>query len=749
MITAKLKILKGPRYAAVRRLAPIDAPKTALAELLQELSTGTASIKIDKLFSPSLEDFSIVESVSVVGQDLLFQYPLSESIDLDTLSLLIPPTIQNVQLLTRPQRAGKSYNDEKEQLRLELSPDNSISEPVSTRPNSRKNRPQPKDRRAIFVDLFDLIFPILQPRVLQGPQQNTFLHSDLKSWQPEGIRFLVQNESALLADDMGLGKTVQTIVAMKILFQQGLIKTGIIVCPKSLIGPWERELGKWAEELYVVRVEGDKYTRPSQWDTRAHLHIANYETLTRDFIIEPYESAIQQRFDLCVLDEIQRIKNASKTSNACKSLNAKRRWGLSGTPLENQASDIVNIFNFLKPDLFGAIKEPSKTLIKSKIEPLTLRRRASDLKEMPEVIWDETYLDLLPNQRSVYDLAEQRGVVELKNLGETITVTHVLQLITRLKKICNLEEQSHESIKLEYLRDVLDEITDQGNKALVFSQYPNETLQKIMPELNKFRPELYQGSLSNAERDRKVNHFQNGDENKVLLMSLKSGGVGLTLTRANYVFLFDHWWNPAVMKQAVGRAARIGQEKTVFVRSLIIRNSIEEKIQQILRDKQTTFDEIVDDLSDDALQQRLSEDELFSLFGLSKKPVSSVRLLDNLHWAGFEDLVGKLYEQMGFKTEVTKRSGDHGIDVYATRHTSDGGKETLAIQCKHYPGRTVGEPEATSLWGAIYADHKISRGVLVTTGKFSKQCKDFVEGKRIRLIERGELEMLLRTYKLS
>jgi restriction system protein len=104
---------------------------------------------------------------------------------------------------------------------------------------------------------------------------------------------------------------------------------------------------------------------------------------------------------------------------------------------------------------------------------------------------------------------------------------------------------------------------------------------------------------------------------------------------------------------------------------------------------------------------------------------------------------------MGFKTEVTKRSGDHGIDVYATRHTSDGGKETLAIQCKHYPGRTVGEPEATSLWGAIYADHKISRGVLVTTGKFSKQCKDFVEGKRIRLIERGELEMLLRTYKLS
>jgi hypothetical protein len=405
----------------------------------------------------------------------------------------------------------------------------------------------------------------------------------------------------------------------------------------------------------------------------------------------------------------------------------------------------------LKPGLFRSADYDEKH-VKLKIEPYVLRRRAKGLPGLPEVQYDKTYLDLLPKQREAYDRAEKDGIIHLKELGNDVSVQHIFQLITALKMICNIEDQSGESSKLDYLHDILEEIVEQGDKALVFSQYSAGSLRKIRPRLEKFSPQLFDGSLSLAERDRVVREFQNLEESKVLLMTFGAGGVGLTLTRANYVFHFDHWWNPAVMDQAAGRAARLGQEKTVFVKSLIIRNSIEERIQAILEKKKSTFDRTINDLTDEDIQARLTEEDLLGLFGLSKKPAIPTQqksVFVDISPEGFEKLVRGLYERMGYDAKLTNTTGDHGIDVVARKAKADGSMEKIVIQCKHYPDGTVGEPVARDLWGAINSDNLISQGLIITSGEFSRQCREFVADKRIMLIDRKRLEILLAQYDIQ
>ena len=193
---------------------------------------------------------------------------------------------------------------------------------------------------------------------------------------------------------------------------------------------------------------------------------------------------------------------------------------------------------------------------------------------------------------------------------------HVLALIGELKQICNLDPESGESAKLDYLLEQLEELHGSGEKSLVFSQYPKKTLTAIEPRLAKFRPQLFDGRLSDKRREQIISEFQEGDAYDVLLMSVKAGGVGLTLTRANHVFHFDLWWNPATAKQAEGRAYRIGQQKTVFVKTLYTVQTIEERIHQLLMKKQELFQTVIDDLSDTSLTQLLTEEELFGLFDL-------------------------------------------------------------------------------------------------------------------------------------
>lgn len=442
----------------------------------------------------------------------------------------------------------------------------------------------------------------------------------LLPFQRDGVTFLIEHEKALLADEMGLGKSIQAITAARLLFGAGVIERCLVVCPKSVLTDWANKFEEWAPELTTTKIQGSASSRRGLWFRRSHVSLITYDTLKEDVLNLEEDEDYSLSFDLVILDEIQRIKNKStQTFKAVNKVGGKIRWGLSGTPLENRVEDLTTIFGYLKPDLFRSYEVDSPLYVKSKIKPFTLRRtKKAVLKDLPKKTHDKVLLELGARQRATYNLAEKTGVIALKERGKTATVTHVMALISKLKQICNLEPASGESCKLEYIEDILGSLYETGEKMIIFSQYPEKTLKLIKPKLGRFNPLIYQGSLTSKQREAVLKRFEEDANIRVLLISLKAGGLGLTLTMANYVVHFDSWWNPATMSQAEDRTHRIGQKKNVFIASLITRDTVEERIQRILEDKRALFKEVVGEISDEGVTRLLTEKELFGLFGLQR-----------------------------------------------------------------------------------------------------------------------------------
>ncbi len=494
------------------------------------------------------------------------------------------------------------------------------------------------------------------------------------------------------------------------------------------------------------------------WDSRAHVFLTTYETLRQDT-----EQGVDfvHRFDTVILDEAQKIKNRDAgLSIAVRRMQPTYRWGLSGTPLENRVDDVVSIFDFLKPDLFRRIQPPySESMVRTRIAPYFLRRRVADVyKELPEKITVERWLHLAEEQREAYEMAYWRGRAELERPGASRI--HVFALINTLKQICNLDPASGASVKLDYLSDELRESIGADAKALVFSQFPTKTLREIAPRLSAYGACVFDGSLSDTAREQLMKQFEKEEMPRVLLMSVKAGGLGLTLTRANHVFHFDHWWNPAVARQAEARAHRRGQTQTVFVRDIFTYDTIEERIYDLLVAKQHLFDSVIDDLSTQDVLKKLSDDDLFGLFDLkppsgasgqqassksADRPHEVMAKVRELSPVEFEQLVGRLYSGMGFVTKVTQQSRDSGIDVIA-RRTSDVGQEHVIIQCKHMPDATIGEPTVRELIGVWSSHREATRAVLVTSGHFSKPAVQLAQDSRIDLVDGVYLAGLILRY---
>ena len=603
-------------------------------------------------------------------------------------------------------------------------------------------------QKKLAINIFDLLLPLLQPPLGENYDSSISLPKLLYSFQRDGVRFLVENSNALLADDMGTGKSIQAIVALRVLFRMGKVKSGLVVCPKSVLFDWEKKFWDWAPELQVQMVRGHKDHRLVIWKTPTHIHLVTYDTLRNDIGEIPIN-----KFDVVVLDEIQRIKNpGTATYKSIQRLSSPLRWGLSGTPLENRIEELIAIFSYLRPKLLRYEDAKNPYFVKKQITPYFLRRRLKDVQEelnLGDKVENEIWLELTDTQRAAYQKARDEGVVKLNNFGDSITIQHVLALITHLKQICNRDSVTEDSCKLEYLIDTLENDIDEEEKVLVFSQYPEKTLRPIQKELTKFGTQLFTGKLTDKKRRDVLSSFEN-DDNRVLLMSLKAGGIGLTITRANHVFHFDHWWNPAIAAQAEGRAHRIGQEKTVFVTTLFTRDTIEEEIHRILARKRAIFEEIVDDLSDSRLSTLLTEEELFGLFGLgtrakTKKPLKK-KQLEDLSPYEFEDMVSDLCRKIGYYVKQTTRSKDGGIDLYAKRETGTG-IENVIIECKHYPNGIVGVDKVRELYGVLASKPDISRAVLITSGQFSSSASNFASGKNLNLINGDELRGILLRYK--
>jgi len=466
------------------------------------------------------------------------------------------------------------------------------------------------------IKLEDRLQYILQP-ALELLLRERSLHFPYPPfpYQMEGVAFLYARHAAVLADEMGLGKTMQAITSIRLLLRTGEVRSVLMVCPKPLVTNWQREFSLWAPEIPLLVIEGDQAKRRWQWQLPdVPVKVANYEVLRRDF--EGAENGGEKPpfFDLVVLDESQRIKNrSSTTSQTVRAIPRSRSWALTGTPVENSAEDLVGIFEFLAPGFLSPDMKPRR--MGQTVSDYVIRRTKDQvLTDMPPKLFRDAELELSPQQRQTYQMAEEDGVVRLTDMGEGLTIQHVFELVLRLKQICNFDPATGESAKLERLEADLEEVASSGRKAIVFSQWV-ETLQRLSERLRRFGPLEYHGRVPSIHRDKIIRRFREDPNCHVILMSYGAGGVGLNLQFASYVFLFDRWWNPAVEDQAINRAHRIGAAGPVTVCRFITVGTIEERIHRVLEEKRELFNLIFSG-SEGYRKMGLTQEELFGLFDL-------------------------------------------------------------------------------------------------------------------------------------
>jgi SNF2 family DNA or RNA helicase len=464
-----------------------------------------------------------------------------------------------------------------------------------------------------IVKLEDRLRFLLQPPLESqlSAESLRFAHRPFP-YQLDGIAFLYPRHHAVLADEMGLGKTMQAITAVRLLAHHGYLRRALLVCPKPLVTNWQREFALWAPELPLTVVDGPAARRQFLWKNSDDVvTIANYESVVRDSA-DVCDAA--NVFDLVILDEAQRIKNrANVTNQIARSIPRARSWALTGTPIENSVEDLVGIFEFVAPGQVDSEMKPRA--VGRAVSDFVLRRtKELVLTDLPPKLFRDADLELTPEQAASYQLAEEEGIIRLREMKHEITIQHVFELVLRLKQICNFDPATGASSKMERLEADLEECAASGRKAIVFSQWV-ETIAELRKRLERFAPAEFHGQIPGRRRDAVLEHFRNASDCHVLLMTYGAGSVVLNLQFANYVFLFDRWWNPAVEDQAINRAHRIGATSPVTVTRFLTLGTIEERINQILEQKRELFDTVFGE-SLKAPKSGLTREEVFSLFDL-------------------------------------------------------------------------------------------------------------------------------------
>ncbi|MEG0774676.1 SNF2 helicase associated domain-containing protein [Clostridium sp.] len=464
----------------------------------------------------------------------------------------------------------------------------------------------------------------------------TDLQGNLREYQKVGYNWFKTLDflgfGGILGDEMGLGKTLQTITF--ILSNKG--SKSLIVAPTSLIYNWAEEFERFAPTVKVIIINGLKENREEiikDFDSYDVI-ITTYNLLKKDL-----ESYKVKEFHYLILDEAQNIKNPnSQNSKAVKEINAKARFALSGTPIENSLMELWSIFDFIMPGyLFDEkrfsvryhkkLKESPEVLeeLNRLIKPFILRRRKKDvIKELPDKIEKTLRVNLEEEQKKVYKTFANYAmeIIEKKVKEDEFKTSkiEILSYITKLRQICLdpnvlMNDYIGGSGKIEALVELLNKSIDQGHRVLVFSQFTS-VLKNIGKRIatEDISYSYLDGSVSSEKRMEMVKAFNMG-ENSVFLISLKAGGTGLNLTSADIVIHFDPWWNPAVEDQATDRAHRIGQKSVVEVIKIIAKGTIEEKILSLQQEKKKLISELLgDELSSGEGFSALSEEEILDLF---------------------------------------------------------------------------------------------------------------------------------------
>ena len=427
----------------------------------------------------------------------------------------------------------------------------------------------------------------------------------LHEFQLSGIERLLASEAALLADEMGLGKTIQAIAALRILALQDQTMSALVVVPVGVLLQWRQQFRLWAPELSLATVTGSREERVRRWRSRAQVYLVGYETLRNDRPLPGPFGPGRRVWDVVVADEAQQIKNEdTELSMVLKALHRRRAWALTGTPVENCAEDAASIIDFVAPGRLD--RREMMHGLRGALGELQLRRRRADvLPDLPPKTGVPVTVTLGPVQRAAYDRAERDGLIWLQSLGTDIKVHHVLELILRLKQLCNACPQTGASAKRDDLLHRVKGVVEAGEKALVFSQFTAEPFGVAMlaRHLAPFRPVVLTGGMSMASREAAIALFARDPARSVMVLSLRAGGIGLNLTAATAVFHFDRWWNPAVEAQAEDRAHRIGQTRPVQTYAYLCPDTVEQRIAAILARKRALFADLVDDVAVSSLRR--------------------------------------------------------------------------------------------------------------------------------------------------
>ena len=458
--------------------------------------------------------------------------------------------------------------------------------------------------------------PIADPAAIQGT---------LRDYQKRGVAWLQYLESiglnGCLADDMGLGKTLQVITLL--VTAPPSKHATLLIAPTSVLSNWVKEIEKFAPQLKALIHHGSERPRESkkfQALCKKHDLIITSYTLARadDKLLAGVE------WERVVIDEAQAIKNPKTAqTKAILKLKARHRWALTGTPVENRLLDLWSICNFLNPGYLGTQAQfrnrfelpiqkntdPTVTaLLKKLVQPFILRRVKTDksiIKDLPDKIEQLQYCNLTREQASLYEAVVKDVNEQIEHSEGIQRQGLILSTLTKLKQICNhprqfLQDSSEfspaRSHKLERLSEMVEEIIAEGESLLIFTQFTEigEALEKFLRQSFDYTTYYLHGGTNRKRRERLIERFQDpASEPSVFILSLKAGGVGITLTKANHVFHFDRWWNPAVENQATDRAFRIGQSRNVFVHKFVTLGTLEERIEQMIEDKKAIAGAIV------------------------------------------------------------------------------------------------------------------------------------------------------------
>ena len=464
--------------------------------------------------------------------------------------------------------------------------------------------------------------------VPEAPPLDESISAILRPYQRLGTQFLLERSrfgvGAILADDMGLGKTLELLAMLDAWRRaaKGKRFRALVVAPASVVPVWVQQSAMFCREMKTVAMVGNTITRQKILARDEYDLLVTHYGLVRSDVA----NLSQISFDFIVLDEAQAIKNPdAQVSSAVRALEAGCRMALTGTPLENSISDLWSIMDFTNPGLLGKRDDflsrygntSGKELVTRRLNMLMIRRTKEMVApELPPKTEELLTVEMPSEMRKAYN----KELVKARLSADSYSTVNILAAITRLRMFCCAPEllegyqETLTSPKVEMLMEQLDALLGSGHSVLVFSQFTS-MLKLIERRLDdaQINHRMITGEVPVEKRARIVQEFEEDKNPSVFLLSLKAAGTGLTLTKADYVFLFDPWWNPAVENQAIDRTHRIGQDKPVFAYRLIVRDSIEEKVLQIVEAKRQLFAEVIDNVDASGNDSRLTLEELRGL----------------------------------------------------------------------------------------------------------------------------------------